>query len=91
MPFCRRQDALPSTADSAKPEQWMKVRIHYIRSLRHQTRSVILLLALIEALKHGPAELIYAGRHGFPAAGEQDYGVSSLPRSKLYTPILPSD
>jgi len=75
MRFCRRHDALSASGDSTKPENWLTVRRFYLRSLRSQTRTVILLLALTEALKHGPLELVYAGREGFPAPGEQDYGI----------------
>ncbi len=74
MPFCDRH-ALRDAADGSKPEHWLKTRRFYIRSLRYQTRSVILLLALTEALKHGPLELVYAGHEGFPAPGPQDFGV----------------
>jgi hypothetical protein len=78
MHFCRRRcdDALPAAGESSKAGDWLKVRRSYLRSLRCQTRTVILLLALTEALKHGPLELVYAGRQGFPAPGENDYGVS---------------
>ena len=74
MPLCGRR-ALRDATDGSKPEPWLKTRQTYIRSLRCQTRSVILLLALTEALKHGPLELVYAGREGFPAPGPQDFGV----------------
>jgi hypothetical protein len=78
MHFCRRrcEDALPKAGDSPEAGDWLKVRRFYIGSLRCQTRSVILLLALTEALKHGPLELVYAGRQGFAAPSENDYGVS---------------
>lgn len=78
MHFCRRRcdNALPAADDSSKAGDWLKVRCSHIRSLRCQTRSVILLLALTEALKHGPLELVYAGRQGFAAPGQNDYGVS---------------
>jgi hypothetical protein len=74
---CKRSDTAQLAADdSSKAGDWLKVRRSYIRGLRCQTRSVILLLALTEALKHGPLELVYAGRQGFAAPGENDYGVS---------------
>ena len=78
MRFCRRScdDALPAAGETPKAGDWLKVRRFYIRSLRCQTRSIILLLALTEALKKGPLELVYAGRKGFPPPGENDYGVS---------------
>jgi len=78
MRFCRRScdDALPAAGETPKAGDWLKVRRFYIRSLRCQTRSIILLLALTEALKKGPLELVYAGQKGFPPPGENDYGVS---------------
>jgi hypothetical protein len=78
MRFCRRRcdDALPAAGETPKAGDWLKVRRFYIRCLRCQTRSIILLLALTEALKKGPLELVYAGRQGYPLPGENDYGVS---------------
>ena len=78
MHFYRRycDSAVLAADDGSKAGDWLRVRRSYIRSLRCQTRSVILLLALTEALKHGPLELVYAGRQGFAAPGEDDYGVS---------------
>ena len=73
MHFCG--DAPTTTGDQPRADDWLKTRLFYIRSLRVHARSVILLLALTEALKHGPLELVYAGRKGFAAPGENDYGV----------------
>lgn len=83
MRFCRRRcdDSLPVAGETPKAGDWLKVRRFYIRNLRCQTRSIILLLALTEALKKGSLELVYAGRQGFPPPGENDYGVS---RSSLH-------
>jgi hypothetical protein len=68
--------ALLSAGETPKADDWLKVRCFYILSLLRQTRSIILLLALTEALKKGPDELVYAGRLDFPPPGENDYGVS---------------
>jgi hypothetical protein len=75
MRFCRRS-VLPAAIETPETSDWLKVRRFYIHSLRCQTRSIILLLALSEALKKGPLELVHAGRQGFPPPGENDYGVS---------------
>lgn len=37
---------------------------------------MILLLALLQALKTGPAEIVYAGRDGYPAPGKDDHGIA---------------
>lgn len=44
--------------------------------MRKQVRSVVLLMALMEALRVGPVQLVYAGREGYPAAGEDDFGIA---------------
>lgn len=44
--------------------------------MRRQTRKIVLLMALIEALRHGPAQLVFAGKDGYPAMGEEDYGIA---------------
>jgi hypothetical protein len=43
--------------------------------MRKQVRSVVLFLALTEAIRHGPADLVYAGKHGYPAPSADDFGV----------------
>jgi hypothetical protein len=35
------------------------------------------MLTACQALKIGPAEIVYAGRNGYPAPGSDDYGVRS--------------
>lgn len=79
MPFCRKRcddDALLAAGEDPKAGDWLKVRRSYVRSLRCQTRAIVLLLALTESLKYGPLELVYAGKRGFAPRGENDYGVS---------------
>jgi len=44
--------------------------------MRKQIRSVVLLMALMEAVRVGPLKLVYAGREGFPAPGEDDFGIA---------------
>ena len=34
-----------------------------------------MLLALLECLKHGPLEMVYAGKGDFPAKTAEDFGV----------------
>ena len=72
----RCDDTLPAAGETPSASDWLKVRRFYIYNLRYQTKSTILLLALSEALKKGPLELVYAGRQDFPPPGENDYGVS---------------
>ena len=44
--------------------------------MRKQTRTVVLLMALMEALRVGPAQLVFAGKDGYAAPGENDFGIS---------------
>lgn len=37
------------------------------------------MLTTSQALKTGPAEIVYAGRNGYAAPGKEDYGVGSIP------------
>jgi len=45
--------ALPSPSSAPDVDSWRKVRFGYIRSMRKQTKYNLLLMAMIEALKHG--------------------------------------
>ena len=67
---------LPAPSSTARKDGWLDVRRFYIRALRSQTRFVILFFALWEAMDKSPMNLVYAGRHGFPEATADDYGVS---------------
>ena len=73
MPFCSRSCR---AGDGDEVKEWLQIRRQRIRALRLQTKHVILLLALREALEQSPMQLVYAGRHGYPEAGKEDYGVS---------------
>jgi len=44
--------------------------------MRKQVRHVVLLMALIEALRVGPIEIVWAGKHGYPAPGQDDFGIA---------------
>jgi hypothetical protein len=46
------------------------------RALRRQTRHIVLLMALMEALRVGPAQIVLAGKDGYPPRGEDDFGIS---------------
>jgi hypothetical protein len=73
MPFCSRRCR---SGEDGEVKEWLQIRRQRIRALRLQTKHVILLLALREALKQSPMQLVYAGRHGYPEAGKEDFGVS---------------
>ena len=51
-------------------------RMGNMRQMRRQTRRVVLLMALIEALRVGPAEMVFAGKDGYKAPGEDDFGIA---------------
>lgn len=73
----RLTDALPSPTSAPDVEDWKTVRRHHLRRMRKQVRSIVLFMALMEALRVGPIQLVYAGKHGYPEAGPEDFGVRS--------------
>lgn len=68
-------DALPSPTSAQAVEDWKKIRRYNLRMMRKQVRVIVLLMALMEAIRVGPVQIVYAGRHGYPAPAEDDYGV----------------
>jgi hypothetical protein len=68
-------DTLPSPTFAPDMEDWKKIRKYHLRNMRKQVRQVVLLMALMEAIRVGPIQLVYEGKHGYPAAGEDDFGV----------------
>jgi hypothetical protein len=45
--------------------------------MRKQVRQIVLLMSLIEALRIGPLQIVYAGSHGYPAKSpETDFGIA---------------
>ncbi|KIY03546.1 uncharacterized protein Z520_00237 [Fonsecaea multimorphosa CBS 102226] len=69
-------NALPSPTSTPDVEDWKKIRRFNLRMMRKQIRCVILLMALAEALRVGPLQIVYAGKHEYPAPGEDDYGIA---------------
>ncbi|EXJ67411.1 uncharacterized protein A1O5_09424 [Cladophialophora psammophila CBS 110553] len=69
-------NALPSPTSTLEVEDWKKIRRFNLRMMRKQIRCVILLMALMEALRVGPLQIVYAGKHEYPAPGEEDYGIA---------------
>jgi len=68
-------ESLPTPASNPRYDDWLSTRRSYIRGLRCQTKSVILILAMWEAMERSSLKLVYAGRHGYPAPGADDYGI----------------
>ena len=66
-----------ASADGDKEvEHWRHVRRYNLRMMRKQVRTIILFMALMEAIRIGPVQMVFAGKEGYPAAGEDDFGVS---------------
>ncbi|KAJ9615807.1 hypothetical protein H2200_001884 [Cladophialophora chaetospira] len=61
---------------NSEVETWKDIRRYNLRMMRKQVRYIVLLMALIEALRVGPIELVYAGKHGYPAPAEDDFGIA---------------
>lgn len=70
-------DALPSPTSAPDVQDWKTVRRYHLRMMRKQVRSVVLFMALMEALRVGPIQLVYAGKQGYPEPGPEDFGVCS--------------
>ncbi len=68
-----------TTTDASSPdvETWKAIRRYNVRMMRKQVRYIVLLMALIEAIRVGPIPIVYAGKHGYPAPAETDFGVCS--------------
>jgi len=64
-----------SPAPKADVEDWRQLRRHNLRKMRKQVRTIVLMMAFIEALRVGPMQIVYAGRQGYPAPGDEDFGI----------------
>ena len=51
-------------------------RIDNIRQMRSQTRQIIFFMALMEGLRHGPVQMVFAGKEGYDAPGAEDFGIA---------------
>lgn len=71
-------NALPSPTSAPDVEDWRTVRRYHLRMMRKQVRSIVLLMALCEALRIGPIQLVYAGTHGYAEKAQDDFGVRGL-------------
>ena len=52
-PAAERDNLLPSPTSARDVESWRTVRLSYVWMLRRNTKFIILLMAMMEALKHG--------------------------------------
>jgi len=69
-------NALPSPTTSSGVEDWKRIRRYNLRMMRKQVRSIVLLMALMEAMRVGPMQIVYAGRQGYPPPGDEDFGIA---------------
>ena len=69
------QETTVTNEDGVKMQSWHSVRRYNMRKLRKNTRHIVLLMALIEAMRVGPVQMVYAGKQGYPAPGPEDFGV----------------
>jgi len=65
-----------TTEDGVKMYTWRAVRRQHLRALRKQTRTIVFFMALIEILRVGVVDMVYAGKHDTKAPGPEEYGVS---------------
>ena len=59
-----------------KMRESFRHRRENLRVMRKQTRTVVFLMALMEALRVGPAQLVFAGKEGYDAPGPNDFGIA---------------
>lgn len=70
-------NTLPSPSSSPDVESWQLIRRRNLRMMRKQVRTIVLLMALIEVIRIGPVDIVFAGREGQSARGPEDFGVCS--------------
>jgi len=79
MPCPRRSQAALqetiTTEDGVKMYTSRAVRRQYLSKLGKQTQTIVFFMALIEVLRVGVTDIVYAGKHGTKAPGPEDYGV----------------
>ncbi|KAI1627457.1 hypothetical protein EDD37DRAFT_606269 [Exophiala viscosa] len=69
-------DSLPSPTTATDVDDWKKIRKEHLRTMRRSVRHIVLLMALMEAIRVGPIQLVFTGKHGFPDAGQDDFGIA---------------
>ncbi|RMD39965.1 hypothetical protein DV735_g5183, partial [Chaetothyriales sp. CBS 134920] len=57
-------------------EHWRDIRRHNLRQMRKQIRSIVLLMSLLEAIRVGPVQLVFAGKLGYPPPSDDDHGIA---------------
>lgn len=86
----RIQAALQETEtseDGVKMYTWRAVRMQHLRALRKQTRTIVFFTALIEILRVGVVDMVYAGKHDTKAPGPEEYGVCPALKTSLTSTI----
>ncbi|KAG9796128.1 hypothetical protein KCU88_g107, partial [Aureobasidium melanogenum] len=69
-------NTLPSPSSSPDVESWQLIRRRNLRMMRKQVRTIVLLMALIEVIRIGPVDIVFAGREGQSARGPEDFGIA---------------
>ncbi|KAK5092179.1 hypothetical protein LTR70_005834 [Exophiala xenobiotica] len=65
-----------TTEDGVKMYTWRAVRRQHLRALRKQTRTIVFFMVLIEILRVGVVDMVYAGKHDTRAPGPEEYGIA---------------
>ncbi|RMZ90461.1 hypothetical protein DV736_g2300, partial [Chaetothyriales sp. CBS 134916] len=65
-----------AAASNDNVEHWRHTRRYNLGQMRKQVRAVILFMSLMEAIRVGPLQLVFAGKQGYPAPGEDDFGIA---------------
>lgn len=75
---CQATPVEPLNMDDNEPkvQHWRVERRYNLMSMRRQVRSIVLFMALLEALRIGPVQIVFAGQGDFPARTENDFGIS---------------
>jgi hypothetical protein len=77
-PTAYQVNDLPQPSSTPDVETWRDIRKYNLRMMRKQVRSVVFFMALLEAIRVGPVQIVFAGKDGYsyPAPAKDDFGVS---------------
>lgn len=75
---CRASVPDPINMDDSEPkiEHWRYSRRSNIMDMRRQVRTIVFFMALMEGIRVGPMQMVFAGKDDFPPRGADDFGIS---------------
>ncbi|RMZ84917.1 hypothetical protein DV738_g23, partial [Chaetothyriales sp. CBS 135597] len=64
----------PDGTGDDQVEHWRDIRRHNLRQMRKQVCAVILFMSLMEAIRVGPVQMVFAGKQGYAPPTDDDHG-----------------